>query len=188
MADARRAWIAVLLGSTFLLLGSMFGILPQAVAGGPGSVDTSATTVVLVRHAEKLAHAPGGDMGLSAKGVVRSQELARVLGDAGIVAIYASQFPRARLTGQPLARALADSVRAYDANAIAKLATRIRSEHRGQTVLVVGHSDSIPETFEALTGRRWPEGESVSSDKLYVLTLNADGSDRLLRLRYGAGD
>ena len=148
--------------------------------------DTTATTVILVRHAEKVQHPPGGDAGLDPRGMVRAQELKRALLDAGVHALYASQYPRARLTAEPLAQALGDSVRAYDANRNDQLAERIRREHRGQTVLVVGHSDSVPEFFEALTGSKLGEGATIAYDRMFVVTLLADGRHTLTRLRYGA--
>ena len=147
--------------------------------------DTTATTVILVRHAEKVAHAPGGDSGLDPKGVVRAQELKRALADAGIKAVYASQFPRARLTAEPLARELRDSVRTYDPNRNDLLAARIHREHRGQTILVVGHTDSIAEFFEQLTGARLAEGSAIAYDRMFVINLLADGRHTLARLRYG---
>jgi broad specificity phosphatase PhoE len=163
-----------------------------AVASGAGDAhaasgrDTTATIIILIRHAEKVQHPPGGDAGLDPKGIIRAQELRRVLADAGVHALYASQYPRARLTAEPLAQALRDSVRTYDANRNDLLAERIRREHRGQTVLVVGHSDSVPEFFEALTGVKLGEGATVAYDRMFVITLLADGRHTLTRLRYGA--
>ena len=155
-------------------------------AAGSLVLDTTATTVLVVRHAEKNPHPAGGDAGLNTKGLLRAKELARATRDAGIAAVYASQYGRARLTAGPAAAALADSVRTYDANRNDLLAARIRAQHAGSTVLVVGHSDSVPELIEALTGERLPAGESVEYDRLYVVTLGAAGGHRLLRLRYGA--
>jgi len=167
-----------------------------ALAAGPehaatasiphGALDTTATTVFLVRHAEKLPHPAGGDSGLSAAGLARAEELTRVLRDERVAAIYVSQYGRTRLTGVPLARELRDSVRTYDANRNDLLAERVRREHRGKTVLVVGHSDSLPEFYEAFTGVKLPEGARIAYDRLFVLTLRSDGSHTLARLRYGA--
>jgi len=142
--------------------------------------------VLVVRHAEKNPHPAGGDAGLSTKGLLRAKDLARVTRDAGIAAVYSSQYGRARLTAEPVAAAGGDSVRTYDANRNDLLAARIRGEHAGATVLVVGHGDSVPELIEALTGERLLAGESVEYDQLYVLILRgAGGGHRLLRLRYG---
>jgi broad specificity phosphatase PhoE len=103
-----------------------------------------------------------------------------------VAAVYVSQYGRARLTGEPLARALADSVRTYDANRNDLLAARILRDHAGGTVLVVGHGDSVPELIDALTGEPLPAGEPVDYDRLYVVTLGPGGMHRVLRLRYGA--
>jgi len=161
---------------------------PQAAAApsAPAApADTSATTtVILVRHAEKNPHPSGGDAGLAVAGLVRSFELARVVADAGVRVVYVSQFGRARLTGEPVAAAIGDTVRVYDANRNDLLAERIRAEHAGSTVLVVGHGDSVPLLIEALCGERTPE--SLEYDRLFVLTLGPGKAHRLLRLRYGA--
>jgi len=154
-------------------------------AGASLAADSHVITVFLVRHAEKNAHAPGGDAGLSAQGILRSQELARVLADTPLSAIYTSTFARARLTGESVARARRDSVRVYDPNRLEDLAARIRAENPGQTVLVVGHGDTLPGTFEALTGDAFPD-KDVPYDKLYVVTLSPEGGYRLLTLHYGA--
>jgi broad specificity phosphatase PhoE len=164
---------------------------PTAVVATPVPVAVApafpvATTVILVRHAEKNPHPSGGDAGLSTKGIVRAQALARTLADAGVTAIYASQFGRARLTGEPLAQAIGDSVRTYDANHIDALVQRVREEGRGRTVLIIGHSDTIGETYADLTGEALPKDENYAYDRLYIVTFAPDGTHRLVRLRYGA--
>ncbi len=171
-----------------LVLGA--AVLLAVASGGDalarGGRDTTATVVILVRHAEKNEHKPGGDSGLDPKGIVRAQELKRALADAGVRAVYSSQFPRSRLTAEPLAQALGDSVRTYDANRNDLLAARIHREHRGQTVVVVGHTDSMGEFFESLTGARLNEGSAIAYDRLFVIALLADGRHTITRLRYGA--
>src|SRR5688572_14937113 len=65
----------------------------------------AATTVLLVRHAEKAAQ-PADDPPLTAEGEARAQALVQVARDAGVTAIVTTQFQRTRLTGAPLAQAL----------------------------------------------------------------------------------
>lgn len=180
MRAGLRGRFAATLVASFLAA----AVAPPAAAAA--EVADSATTVILVRHTEKNAHPPGGDAGLNTKGLLRARELARVVADARLAAVYVSQYGRARQSGEPAAESLGDSVRVYDANRNDLLADRIRREHRGQAVLVVGHSDSVPELYQALTGARLPTGEGVPYDRLYVVTLPGDGSHTLLRLRYGA--
>jgi broad specificity phosphatase PhoE len=84
-----------------------------------------------VRHAEKNEHPPGGDAGLTTKGTRARRELARTLEGAGVRAVYASQYGRTRLTAAPLAEAIGDSVRTYDANHLEPLAQRVLRKGRG---------------------------------------------------------
>ena len=170
-----------------LLVAGVVTFAAPAFAASPVVSDTSTTTtVILVRHAEKNPHPSGGDAGLTVQGLVRSYELARVAADAGVKAVYVSQYGRARLTGEPMAAAIGDTVHTYDANRNDLLAERIRKEHAGSTVLVVGHGDSVPMVIESLTGERLRPNESIGYDRLFVLTLGPGNTHRLLRLRYGA--
>src|SRR2546430_16945841 len=61
------------------------------------------TTIILVRHAEKIIDPNNPDVDLSAAGQARAQEVARMFGDAGINAIYATQYKRTQQTVKPLA-------------------------------------------------------------------------------------
>ncbi len=63
---------------------------------------------------------------------------------------------------------------------------RLRASHWGETVLVIGHSNTIPDMVSRLTGRPFPTPEQVPHDGLWVVTLARDGRASLLSLRYGA--
>jgi broad specificity phosphatase PhoE len=148
--------------------------------------DTTLSTVILVRHAEKNEHPPGGDAGLNTKGIVRARDLARTLEGAGVRAVYASQYGRTRMTAAPLAEAIGDSVRTYDANHLDALARRVLAEGKGGTVVIVGHGDTVGPTIEALTGTALGKDEAAPYDRMWVLTLGPGGSFKVVRLRYGA--
>src|SRR5215510_1352777 len=60
------------------------------------------TTLLLVRHAEKNIEPNNPDPDLSPAGQQRAQEIARMFGNAGINAIYATQFKRTQQTAKPL--------------------------------------------------------------------------------------
>ena len=168
----------------WLLLVLLFAPLTVHAAAAPP--DTAVTTVILVRHAEKNDHPPGGDAGLATKGLVRAQDLARVLASARVKRVYASQYGRAQMTAQPLAAAIGDSVRTYDANHLERLAQRIREEGKGATVVVVGHADTIQETIEDLIGRPLETKEAAPYDRMWVLTLTPGGAFKVVRLSYGS--
>ncbi len=143
------------------------------------------TTVILVRHAEKSV--PLGDYPLSAEGRDRAQELARVLADAPIKAIYTTQFVRTQQTAKPLAERLHLPVTVIVATKtyVTDQLDRIRTEHAGQTVLVVSHRLTVPALIEALGVGPVPTIEEEQYDHLYIVTLPPTGGATLLALRYG---
>ena len=165
-------------------------VLWVLVAAGlpPGSAaaaaSDSATTVIVVRHAEKDTTMLGSDPRLSAAGVVRAHELAQVLAEVRVSAIYVTPWQRNRQTAQPLATRLGDTLIVVDA--IDETVSRLRTRHRGQAVLVVGHSNTVPQIIEQLTGEKIRPFVENDYDRLYVVTLPPSGPGRLLALRYGA--
>jgi len=164
----------------FLLCASLLLSAPAAHAE-----DAKITTVFMVRHAEKNPHPPGGDAGLSAQGQLRAVELARVLSAEHLAAIYSTSFGRALMTAQAVAQTQRDSVTVYDPEHPEKLAESIRRQS-GSAILVVGHTDTLPELYETLTGAAFPDSTNAPYDKLYVLVLGGSGAHRLLTLHYGA--
>jgi broad specificity phosphatase PhoE len=147
------------------------------------------TTVLLVRHAERAEG--GDDPSLNATGQARAEELARVAADAGVVAIYSSQYHRNTETAAPLAERLGlpvtvvELVNGRPRDAMKELAARIRAEHAGQTVLVVGHSNTVPMLVQELGADRWPELLHEDYDDLFVVTVRPGGGAQWLHLHYG---
>jgi len=141
------------------------------------------TTVVVVRHAEKL-DLPGDDDPLDPDaGVARAQTLTHVLEHTGVTAVYATGWVRTQDTAQPTAAAAGLAVLPY-ADAAA-LADTIRADHSGGVVLVVGHSNTVTTILEELGGD--PVGLIADSDydNLFVVTLRRCGGTRVTHLQYG---
>ena len=159
-----------------------------AAARGPGP---DATTVIVVRHAERATDDPT-DPGLSAAGRARAEALRDAVSGAGVTAVYATQFRRTRDTGAPIAaeRGIDVTVRPIDSSNAAThavgLAREIIATHAGSTVLVIGHSNTVPELVAALGGgevRPLPESEY---DRMYVLVLERSGAVRRIAATFGA--
>ena len=146
------------------------------------------TTIILVRHAEKAGDPADRDPELSEAGVRRASELARALGDANISAIYSTPFHRTRNTAAPLASRLGIEVTVTPIvrGFVQELAATLRREHQGQTVLVVGHSNTVPQTINALGAGPVEDLEEDQYDRLFVVSLTADGHASLVTLRFGA--
>ncbi|MCA1576099.1 MAG: histidine phosphatase family protein [Acidobacteria bacterium] len=153
------------------------------------------TTVFLVRHAER-AEEPRQDPPLTEQGVARSQALARLLSTAGIKAIFTSQFARTKLTAEPLANklsitptALSLKVSSTNPRQIAEESTKETVDkilsHAGGSVLVVGHSNSIPDVIKMLGGDVAPAIDEKKFDDLFVVTVYSKGKAKVAHLKYG---
>jgi len=111
-----------------------------------------ATTVLLLRHAEKASDAE--DPPLSPAGLARARELAHVALKAGVTDIYATRFQRTQQTAQPLAEALRLTPTIDDDPT--SLVKKIKSEHNSDTVLVVSHAGTVEIILGKLLGTTVP--------------------------------
>jgi broad specificity phosphatase PhoE len=146
-------------------------------------------TVYVVRHAEKAVE-PGSDPALSAEGQARARALADSLRNAGVDAVIVTQFKRTRTTAAVVAEAAKLTPQVVPASADAKshaeaVAAMVRKQPAGSTVLVVGHSNTVPAIIGALGGPHMPDLCDAEYDNLFVLTVPASGAATLVRSRYG---
>lgn len=147
------------------------------------------TTVVIVRHAEKAD--ASRDTALSATGKARAEALASALESAGVGAVYATQFQRTRLTAEPLARRLnlstVERPVGEDVPAHARdLAREVLAKEKGKTVLIVGHSNTVPELVKAFSGVTVAPLKEEDFDQIFVVVVPPSGPARLFKTRYGA--
>jgi broad specificity phosphatase PhoE len=151
---------------------------PWAAAGLPAPAAGDAVYIV-VRHAQK---ATGDDPPLTAEGEAHAQALAAALADAGVTAIYATPYRRTQATAAPLAARSGIKVTRYEPGDAAATTAAIRAAHPHGTVLVVGHSNTVPDLVEAFAGIALPPMPDTDYSRLYVIAVGADGRARLLRL------
>jgi broad specificity phosphatase PhoE len=178
-----------------LILFSLFvcaALFQQAFAQN----DFKPKTVFLIRHAEKEDE-PRQDPPLKKEGVARSQELARLLSGAGIKAIYTSQFTRTKQTAEPLAMKLGltsttislksnpSNPRLIAEESTAEVVNKIL-QGSGENVLLVGHSNSIPDVIKMLGGDVVPTIDERKFDDLFVVTVYAKGKAKVTQIKYGA--
>ena len=156
--------------------------------------DFTPKTIFLVRHAEREAE-PQQDPALNQKGVARSQELARLLAAAGIKAIYTSQFARTKQTGEPLANKLGLIVTPISLKTNPNNPRQIAEESTKEVVnkildstgdvLLVGHSNSIPDVIKMLGGDVVPTIDDRQFDNLFIVTVYAKGKAKVTQIKYG---
>ena len=173
MGMSRRA---VLLLGTCLALAACGSTPPPAGEGG--------VTFIVVRHAEKATDDPE-DPNLSAIGLERAQRLARELTDAPLVAVYATEFKRTRQTAQPTADAHRLPMTAYYSKGPAhELAAQWKAQHARGAVLIVGHSNTVPDLVTALSGQTATPMPDTEYDRLTRIHIGADGRARVEVTRY----
>lgn len=166
--------LLVALGLLLLLSGLTLGW--WAGAGAP-------TTLLIVRHADREA---GADA-LAPPGTARARALLHALENTGVAAIYHSDTARARETAAPLAAALRLTPRVYPAGDALAVVKAILAAHRGERVVVVGHSNTVPALIAAAGGPSLPHLDERVFDDLFVLSVGRRPSGaRLLHLKYGA--
>ena len=143
------------------------------------------TTIMLVRHAEKNIEPNNQDPDLSREGFERAQEIARVFGEAGINAIYATQYKRTQQTVKPLSDRTGVPVKLLQSNQTDELVNQLQTTNRGQTVFIAGHNNTVPAIVSALSGETFPVIPESEFDNLYIVTIYRFGKAKVVKLKYG---
>jgi 2,3-bisphosphoglycerate-dependent phosphoglycerate mutase len=144
------------------------------------------TTVILIRHAEKIVDPNNNDVDLSPAGQARAQEIARMFGDAGVNAIYATQYKRTQETVKPLADKIGVPVTIVNSKNTADLLAQIRAQHSGQTIFIAGHNNTVPEIIAALGGPQYPIIPESEYDNLFIVTVYRTGKAKVVKMKYGS--
>lgn len=149
---------------------------------------TQPVTIILVRHGEKMAQ-PVDNPPLTAEGQLRAEELARVVRDAGVTAIYSTPYLRTMNTAKVVADALklsitetpipGRSVAAYADSVVA------RAKRDGGVILVVGHSNTMGAVIKSLGAPEIGEITDPEHDHLFIVTVQEGKPARLVRAKYG---
>lgn len=133
------------------------------------------TTFIFLRHAEKVQDGTK-DPELSEEGKQRAVRLSRLLGNQPIDAIYSTAFRRTQNTVAPLAESKKMAVLQYESQQ-PEAVNSMLTKHKGETVVVCGHSNSIPWTVNFLIGEnRYPNFEDDDYGNLIILNLVEKGT------------
>ncbi|HYH78777.1 MAG TPA: histidine phosphatase family protein [Longimicrobium sp.] len=152
------------------------------------------TVVILVRHAEKDRTDPTApDPGLTPGGEQRALDLARAIRRRNVDAIVTTHLRRTALTARPTATSRRITPDVFQAVGDGKqtgagMAQLIRARHMGKTVLVVGHSNTLNATIEALGGPKLNDVCDSSSSNLFMLVLYPNRPLRFTHTHYGQAD
>lgn len=149
------------------------------------SAQDKMTTFILIRHAEKAMEQSTNDPDLAPAGKKRAQRLADLLNEGEVNAIYSTPFKRTRQTVEPLAIKKGLTILDYEINKEEEIDKMIVA-HEGGTIVVVGHSNTIPWMANKLLGVQkhhpWEDGDY---DNVLVITVIERGkSAKLVWLNY----
>ncbi len=139
-------------------------------------------TIFLVRHAERAdaGGVPQSDPDLSDAGRKRAAGLAKALRDAKISAIFVTEYRRTQETAKPLAEELGIHVTVIPAMESTRLIAKLKSS--AGSVLIVGHSNTLPEIMAALGISSQPLLAERDYDDLFLLLR--DPEPRVVQLHY----
>ena len=153
-------WLGVI-AAVAMLLGVLWGLSAPSVS-----------TFYVIRHAE----AEGGvdDPPLSRLGEARAQRLVTLFAGAepgmALDGIIVTDLRRTQETARPLANRLGIPVVALPAGDVAATVKRARQDFAGGRVLIIGHSNTVPDLVKGLSGTRpRPIGEAEHG-RLYIVT------------------
>ena len=109
----------------------------------------AAERIYVIRHLQKGV---GNDPALSAEGTANAAKLRDLLAGEKVTAIFATPTRRAMQTGEPLAQRLGIAITPYDPRDNAALAAAVAKTPG--TVLVIGHSNTVPDLVALVGGAR----------------------------------
>lgn len=161
-----------------LLIGILFLTIVQVTYA------QTVTTFILVRHAEKAAEG-GSDPDLKPEGMKRADSFAALFTKASVDAVYSTNYKRTRNTIAPLANSKNLTVNTYSSMKAADLEVLL-TKHTGGTIVIAGHSNTIPEIANALVGeKKFEQFTDADYGNILVISVTAVGKDaKVLWLRY----
>lgn len=166
-----------------LLVLTTFLAAAPAAAQAPRE-DAGSSVVYLVRHAEKADDDPR-DPTLTEGGLARARALVRALADVPLTAVHSTDYRRTRETAGPVAEDHGLEVRLYTPGGpewmdFVEMLRSTPGHH-----LVVGHSNTTPALVRQLGGDPVSAISEMEYDRLYVVTVGADGTVASSLLRVG---
>jgi broad specificity phosphatase PhoE len=141
------------------------------------------TTLWVVRHAEKdTAKATLANPDLSEMGKQRALDLAAYLKKEKIALIYSTDTKRTKQT----AAHFTSPMEIYNPKNLASLKMQVQEKANGKTILLVGHSNTVLETIEALGAQRPVKVLNDDDyDYIFKVVIGADGKTTVEAFQFG---
>ena len=141
----------------------------------------SIRTFYFIRHAEKDRTNPSDkNPHLTEVGNARANRWSVILGEVKFDAIYSTDYHRTKETAQPTATKNNLEISIYDPKNIDE--TSFLQDTKGNTVLIVGHSNTTPAFVNKILGQnKYEDIDDSNNGNLYIVTISGEViSDQLL--------
>lgn len=129
------------------------------------------TTLYFIRHAEKMNTSPNPE--LTEEGIQRALRWANFFEKIPLTVFYTTLTQRTQMTCSYIATTKQKEMLFYEASGFS--IEEICKKHKGETILIVGHSNTIPKHINTFLGSEiYPLIEENNFGNLYTLTIEED--------------
>ena len=137
--------------------------------------ENAVTSFYFIRHTEKNTSNPADkDPNLITEGILRAARWSSVLEHIPFETIYSTDYNRTRNTAHPIAEKKNLPLTLYSPKNFDQ--RTFRTENRGKTVLIVGHSNTVPSMVNALIGNEtYKQIEDSNYVNLYIINITESG-------------
>ena len=145
--------------------------------------ENDCSTFYLIRHAEKVRiNKTDRDPALNEKGMIRALNWRDFFIDKDISKIYSTNYKRTLETVKPIEVAMGLTAILYSPSSIDY--KNFISSNKGEIVLVVGHSNTIPDFVnELINDQVYSQIDDLNNSNLYIVSLcGSNISHRLIKV------
>lgn len=154
----------------------------EKVVTEPENTTSVMSTFYFIRHAEKDRSNPENpDPELNQEGLGRAIRWERVLSEIPITTVYSTDFERTKMTADPIAVSKDLVIKIYDPATLE--IENFKYANLGENVLVVGHSNTIPDFVNKMIGEnKYSNMDDYDNSSLFIVRI-IDGKATDIRLK-----
>ena len=137
--------------------------------------DSKVSSFYFIRHAEKDTSNPADrDPDLVMEGVLRAARWSSIFNRIDFDIIYTTDYKRTRNTALPIAEQKKLPLTFYSPNGFDSV--DFVKNNFGKTVLIVGHSNTVPAMVNALIGgKQYKQIKEINYTNLYIINITESG-------------
>ena len=157
------------------ILSALFVMLWMTPIQAQSPTDSKVSSFYFIRHAEKDTSNPADrDPDLVMEGVLRAARWSSIFNRIDFDIIYTTDYKRTRNTALPIAEQKKLPLTFYSPNGFDSV--DFVKNNFGKTVLIVGHSNTVPAMVNALIGeKQYKQIKETNYKNLYIINITESG-------------